>query len=136
MRVPELRHEVPVPIPDPFLYAEKGKRRIAVLHSLEIPRVREDALDLEIVPLEDLGADELFSQGLQGWEVMLELAVRACRELGIERATVSETFPLGHADHLRANGIELVVDRDFFDNRRRAKNDQELAGIRKAQKAC
>ena len=86
IRSPELRHEVPVPIPDPFLYAEKGNRRIAVLHSLEIPRVREDAPDLEIVPLEDLGSDELFTQGLQGWEVMLELAVRACQGLGVEQA--------------------------------------------------
>ncbi len=102
IRSPELRHEVPVPIPDPFLYAEKGDRRIAVLHSLEIPRVREDAPDLEIVPLEELGSDELFSQGGQGWEVMLELAVRACRKLGIESATVPESFPVGHADHLRA----------------------------------
>ena len=89
MRLPELRHEVPVPIPDPFLYAEKGDRRIAIIHSLEIPRVREDAPELEILPLEQLGADELFSQDLRGWEVLLELAVRACRELGIERATVS-----------------------------------------------
>src|SRR3989441_3538360 len=136
MRSPELRHEVPVPIPDPFLYAEKGDRRIAILHSLEIPRVREDAPDLEIVPLEDLGSDELFTQGLQGWEVMLELAVRACRELGIERATVPESFPLGHADHLRANGMELVVDRDLFDDRRRSKNETELRGIRNAQAAC
>src|SRR5437667_203398 len=74
MRSPELRHEVPVPIPDPFLYAEKDERRIVILHSLEIPRVREDAPDLEILPLEKLGSDELFTQGLQGWEVMLELA--------------------------------------------------------------
>ena len=79
MRSPELRHEVPVPIPDPFLYAEKGDRRIAIIHSLEIPRVREDAPGLEILPLEDIGSDELFTQGLQGWEVMLELAVRAAR---------------------------------------------------------
>ena len=136
IRSPELRHEVPVPIPDPFLYAEKGDRRIAVLHSLEIPRVREDAPDLEILPLEELGSDELFSRGLQGWEVMLELAVRACRKLGIERATVPETFHVGHADHLRANGVELVVERDLFDNRRRSKNETELRGIRNAQKAC
>jgi Xaa-Pro aminopeptidase len=136
IRSPELRHEVPLPIPDPFLYAEKGDRRIAILHSLEIPRVRADAPELEIVPLEDLGSDELFTQGLQSWEVMLELAVRACRELGIERATVPESFPVGHADHLRANGIELAVDRDLFDNRRRSKNATELRGIRNAQKAC
>jgi Xaa-Pro aminopeptidase len=136
MRSPELRHEVPVPIADAFLYAEKGDRRIAILHSLEIPRVRADAPNLEIVPLEDLGSDELFTQGLQGWEVMLELAVRACRKLGIEGATVPESFPVGHADHLRSNGIELAVERDLFDNRRRSKNETELRGIRNAQKAC
>src|SRR5205809_8133454 len=116
MRSPELRHEVPVPIPDYFLYAEKGHRRIAILHSLEIPRVREDAPELEIVPLEELGSDDLFTQGLQGWEVMLELAVRACRHIGIERATVPESFPVGHADHLRANGIERIADRDRLNN--------------------
>ena len=102
IRTPELRHEVPVAIPDPFLYAEKDDRRIAVLHSLEIPRVRQDAPALEIMPLEQLGSDELFTRGLQGWEVMLELA----------------------------------VDRDLFDNRRRSKNETELRGIRNAQKAC
>jgi Xaa-Pro aminopeptidase len=136
IRTPELRHEVPVAIPDPFLYAEKGDRRIAVLHSLEIPRVRQDAPALEIMPLEQLGSDELFARGLQGWEVLLELAVRACRELGIESATVPDTFPIGHADHLRANGVELAVERDLFDNRRRSKNETELRGIRNAQKAC
>jgi Xaa-Pro aminopeptidase len=135
-RSPELRHEVPVAIPDPFLYAEREGRRVVVLHSLEIPRVREQAPDLEIVPLEQLGSDELFSQGLKGWEITLELALRACRELGIESAAVPESFPVGHADHLRANGIELTVDRDLFDNRRRAKNETELRGIRNAQKAC
>ena len=136
MRSPELRHEVPVAIPDPFLYAEREGRRVVVLHSLEIPRVREEAPDLEIVPLEQLGSDELFSQGLKGWEITLELALRACRELGIESAAVPESFPVGHADHLRANGIELTIARDLFENRRRAKNETELRGIRNAQKAC
>ena len=136
MRVPELRHEVPVVIPDPFLYAETGGRRVAVLHSLEIPRVREEAPQLEIVAIEQLGADELFASGMRAWEAMLELAVRACKDLGIERATVPEGFPVGHADHLRANGVELTVDRDLFDSRRRAKNETELRGIRNAQRAC
>jgi Xaa-Pro aminopeptidase len=136
MRVPELRHEVPVPIPDAFLYAEAGGRRVAVLHSLEIPRVRAEAPEVEIVPLEELGSDELFSQGLKGWEISLELAVRACEKLGIESAIVPEGFPVGFADHLRAHGVELTVDRDLFDNRRRSKNATELRGIRNAQKAC
>jgi Xaa-Pro aminopeptidase len=136
VRSPELRHEVPVVIPDPFIYAEKDGRRVVVIHSLEIPRVRESASELEIVPIEQLGADELYAAGKKGWEVDLELALRACRELGIEKATVPATFPVGHADHLRTNGIEIVVERDVFDNRRRAKNETELRGIRNAQKAC
>jgi Xaa-Pro aminopeptidase len=109
VRSPELRHEVPVPIPDAFLYAEKGDRRVVILHSLEIPRVREEAPQLEIVPLEQLGTDELFAQGKQAWEIELEVAARACRELGIEHATVPPSFPVAHADHLRANGIEIAV---------------------------
>jgi Xaa-Pro aminopeptidase len=136
MRSPELRHEVPVPIPDPFLLAEKDGRRVVVLHSLEIPRVREDAPQLEILPLEQFGLDELYAQGLKGWEIELEVAVRACRELGIEQAVVPPSFPLGHADHLRANGIEVIVERDLFDNRRRSKTATEIAGIRRAQRAC
>jgi Xaa-Pro aminopeptidase len=136
VRSPELRHEVPVPIPDAFLYAEKGDRRVVILHSLEIPRVREEAPQLEIVPLEQLGTDELFAQGKQAWEIELEVAARACRELGIEHATVPPSFPVAHADHLRANGIEIAVDRDLFSNRRRSKNETELQGIRRAQRAC
>jgi Xaa-Pro aminopeptidase len=136
VRSPELRHEVPVAIPDEFLYAEKRDRRSVIIHSLEIPRVREEAPGLEIIPIEQLGADELYAQGKQGWEIELELAVRACRELGIDRATVPPTFPVAHADHLRANGIEIVVDRDLFNNRRRSKNATELRGIRNAQRAC
>jgi len=136
IRSPELRHEVPVPIPDPFLYAEKGDRRAAILHSLEIPRVRQEAPELEIVPLEQLGTDELFAQGKKGWEIELEVAVRACREFGIDQAAVPPSFPVGHADHLRANGIEVIVERELFDNRRRSKSETEIAGIRRAQRAC
>ncbi len=128
IRSPELRHEVPVSIPDAFLYAEKGDRRVVILHSLEIARVREDAPQLEIIPLEQLGTDELFAQGKQGWEIELEVALRGCRELGLERVTVPPSFPVAHADHLRANGVEVVVDRDLFNDRRRSKNDTEPVG--------
>src|SRR6478672_3367196 len=136
MRSPELRHEVPVPIPDPFFYAEKDGRRVVILHSLEIPRVREDAPQLEILPLEQLGMDDLFASGKKTWEMRLELAVRGCRELGIEHAVVPPSFPLEYADHLRENGIEVSIDRDLFDDRRRSKSETEIAGIRRAQRAC
>src|SRR5512132_1149104 len=135
MRSPELRHEVPVLIPDEFLYAEVGGRRVVLIHSLEIPRVRAET-DLEIVAHEELGKDELADQGLEPWQIEQELVLRGCRELGVERAVVPGSFPLGLADFLRAGGIALTIDRDAFDRRRRATNETELAGIRRAQQAC
>jgi Xaa-Pro aminopeptidase len=135
LRSPELRHEVPVVVPDAFLYVESDGRRAVVIHSLEIPRVRAET-DLEIVAIEQLGADELFAQGLPRWQIDQELVLRGCRELGIDRAAVPAGFPVGLADHLRASGVELTVERDLFDDRRRAKNATELSGIRRAQRAC
>ena len=69
-------------------------------------------------------------------EIRAELALRGANAIGVKSAVVPETFPLWLADHLRANGIELTVDKDFFDERRRVKNDAELAGMRRAQRAA
>jgi Xaa-Pro aminopeptidase len=97
--------------------------------------VREET-DLEILPTAQLGEDELIAEGKSEQEITLELALRACRKIGIERAVVPPSFPVEHADHLRAHGLELAVDRRLFENRRRAKSETELEGIRNAQRAC
>jgi Xaa-Pro aminopeptidase len=134
IRSPELRHEVPLAVPDPFLYAEASGTRYAVAHSMEVVRLAE--LDgLEALPLEEFGYDELIREGRSRIEAAREVQLRACRRLGITAAVVPPKFPLESADHLRANAVELRVDRDFFDARRRSKNALELAGIRRAQRA-
>jgi Xaa-Pro aminopeptidase len=135
VRSPELRHEVPILIPDPILYAEHDGARHAVVASMELPRVSELA-GLEAHPLEELGYDELLAQGLDRPQLILELAFRACSAFGIEDAGVPASFPLELADHLRAQGIRVQVDRDLFEQRRRVKNEHELAGIRRAQRAA
>ena len=133
---PELRHEVPLVIPDAFLYLEHDDRRAVAMHTLEIARVRADAPELEVIPTAELGEDDLYAAGKQGEEVTLELVLRACREVGITSAAVPPTFPLEKADFLRLNGVELAVDRGLFEDRRRAKTERELQGIRNAQRAC
>jgi Xaa-Pro aminopeptidase len=135
-RSPELRHEVPVLIGDPFLYVEAGGRRHVVISSMEIPRVRETGAELECHPWEEFGLDELRAQGLATEELRRKVYLRAIEALGITSAKVPFSFPLGYADPLRAQGIELVPDRDFFDARRRVKSEAELAGIRRAQRAA
>jgi Xaa-Pro aminopeptidase len=135
-RSPELRHEVPIGIPDPFLYVERNGSRHVVLTSFELDRVRELPGGLEPHPYEDFGFDELIARGLPREEVLLGVTVNACKALGIEAATVPATFPLEYADRLRGAGIEIRVDRALFEERRRVKNAVELAGIRRAQRAA
>jgi Xaa-Pro aminopeptidase len=135
IRSPELRHEVPLPIPDAFIYAEKDGECYVFVGSLEIPRI-EEVDGIVAVPLEELGVDELVKSGLRWHELDREILLRACRKLGLDEATTPRAFPLDKADFLRANGVSLDPDGDLFDDRRRAKNESELAGIRRAQRAA
>jgi Xaa-Pro aminopeptidase len=130
-----LRHEVPLPLPDPIFYAEHAGARYVFAGALDLPRMRALG-DLEVVSLESLGLDELLGGGASLPEALRELALRACRHLGIEGAVTPGDFPLEVADHLRAGGLELRADGALFDLRRRVKSGQELAGIRRAQAAA
>jgi Xaa-Pro aminopeptidase len=136
MRTPELRHEVPLGIPDPFVYAEVDGRRIVAISSMEAARVEALGTDLEVRPLEEFGADELRRSGIDQHAYARELAVRIAGGLGVRSAQVPRRFPLGIADALRSGGVELTVDQQLFDDRRRSKSGHELAGIRRAQKAA
>jgi Xaa-Pro aminopeptidase len=130
-RSPELRHEVPLLVSDPFVYVERNGTRTIYVGSLEIPLLQ--AIDgLEVFPFEELGVDEMIAAGLGRRERDPEYVLRACRKLGVTKATVPWGFPLYIADHLRANGVELETDAGLFDRRRRAKNASELAGIKRA----
>jgi Xaa-Pro aminopeptidase len=134
IRSPELRHEVPVAVPDPFLYLERNGNRVAMLSSFEVDRVREAGIDAH--PYEEFGWDELIAQGLPREELDLELALRAVKKWGVSGAVVPSMFPLELADRLRGAGVDLKVDREVFLQRRRVKNESELAGIRRAQKGA
>jgi Xaa-Pro aminopeptidase len=135
IRSPELRHEVPVPVPDPFIYVERNGSRWAFVGSLEVPRMRE-VRGLEPVALEELGIDELIAQGKKWHEAAPELVLRACRRVGVEEAVAPRTFPLELADHLRANEVRIEAIGEVFDLRRRTKTEAELDGIRLAQRSC
>jgi Xaa-Pro aminopeptidase len=135
IRFPELRHELPLAVPDPFLYVETDGVKHAVISSMEIPRL-EEAGGIECHALEEFGMDELIAQGLSRDAMVDQVSVRAVKGLGVASAVVPYFFPLELADLLRAEGVELRVDRTLFEERRRVKNAAELAGIRRAQRAA
>jgi Xaa-Pro aminopeptidase len=127
-----MRHEVPVPVPDPFLYIERNGDRHAVVTSFEISRLKP--LGITAHPYEEYGYDELLAQGLPRREVVLQALERAVEQLGLKEAVVPSDFPLLLADRLRAKGVALTADYEHFAERRRVKNQAELEGIRKAQR--
>jgi Xaa-Pro aminopeptidase len=128
----EMRNEVPVPVPDPFLYAEKDGERHAVVTSFEVSRLEPAGLTAH--PMEEYGYDDLLAQGLARHEVLMTVNERAVEQLGIKNAVVPHTFPVELADRLRAQGVELKPDKEFFAKRRRVKSETGLAGIRRAQR--
>jgi Xaa-Pro aminopeptidase len=102
---------------------------------MEAGRLRELGL-FEVHPHEELGMDELVASGLAPTEIDAQLGLRAVGSLGIERASVPGNFPVWLADRLRAAGVELDVDQELFDDRRRSKTEAQVAGIRRAQRAA
>jgi Xaa-Pro aminopeptidase len=129
---PSMRHEVPVSIGDDFVYVERNGTRLVAVASLETPRLGGNGL--EVHAFEDFGYDDLIAQGLNRERALVEIALRACRDAGVTSAAVPPDFPVAVADHLRANGIDLSPDSELFVQRRRSKNEAELAGIRRAQR--
>jgi Xaa-Pro aminopeptidase len=136
LRSAEMRHEVALVVPDPFLYVETGGLRRVLVSSMEQPRIAEVDPDLELHAPEEFGYDELLAGGAERADAVLEVAVRACQALGVRKAAVPPEFPLALADRLRAAGLTLDADRSVFEARRRVKSEAELAGIRRAQAAA
>jgi Xaa-Pro aminopeptidase len=136
IRSPEMRHEVPIGVPDPFLYVERNGLRHTVSTSFEVDRIAAIPGGPQAHPYEEFGFDELIASGLAREEVDLAVAVNACKAFGVEKAVVPPMFPIGLGERLSQAGIQVTSDRDTFALRRRVKTEAELAGMRRAQRAA
>src|SRR5215218_2162010 len=131
-----LRHEIPLAIGDPFLFAEVDGRRYVLTSHLESERIRRALPDAELLDYFELGYKELVSHGMSLPDASREVEARAVREIGLGEAVVPGDFPLGLGDRLRQDGVVLTVDDGAVDLRRRAKTPAELDGIRAAKRAA
>jgi Xaa-Pro aminopeptidase len=131
-----LRHELPLGILDPFSYFEVDGRRVVVIAAMEADRIQEAAPGVEILDPYTLGLDELVAHGMHWHDIDAELCARAAAELGTRKLVVPAALPVGVADRLRADGVEVVPDELEFIRRRRSKNASEIEGVRRAQDAA
>ena len=125
VRSPELRHEVPIGIPDPSSTSSGTAVGTSSISSMEIPRLAELGR-FELHPLEEFGLDELSARRASLRRVRDEVAMRAVAGSGRAAPLVPEAFPLWLADRLRAEGVELTVDRDAL-RRSPAREDRRRA---------
>lgn len=132
----DLFHAIPAGIGDPFLYVETDGRKVALISTLDRGTVLGAEPSAEIMDLIALGWKDLVRGGMPRTDADFEVARRALAELGVREAIVPWRFPVGLADVLRADGVELTVDGDAFARRRRIKTEVQLEGIRRAQAAA
>ena len=136
VRAPALRHELPIAIIDPVLFAEVDGRRYVLTSHLERERIKHALPEAELLDYVELGYRKFVQQGMSMLEAGREVEARAVQEIGIEEAVVPGDFPLALGDRLRRGGVVLTVDDAAVELRRRAKSSVELEGIRTAQRAA
>jgi len=136
VRSPALRHEIPIGIIDPLLFAEVDGRQYVLTSFLERDRVKQLLPDAELLDYVKLGYREFAKSGMSMLEAGREVEARAVQEIGITEAIVPGDFPLALGDRLREDGVALTVDDSVVGLRRRAKSPVELEGIRVAARAA
>lgn len=127
----DMRYEVRVEIPDPFILLDVGDRKIVFLDHREFGVFREHnenpAIELVLAnPLMD-AAREIPGDG----PVAGKLAFHILQTYGVadHPIVVPTSFPLDVADFLRAQGVRLTPTRLFVPARLR-KSREEIAAIR------
>jgi Xaa-Pro aminopeptidase len=119
--------------PDPFLFVQKGRRRILVMSDLEIDRARKQA------SVDRVLAWSRYQKALEaaGSKASPAAVIEAVlRELGLRRVEVPSRFPLGMAEELRRRGVRLRVRPDPFWPQREVKGQEEVRAIAQALRAA
>ncbi len=119
--------------PDPFLFAQKGRRGYLVLNDLEIDRGRRQASVDRVLSWSRL-ARRIEARG--GRPSVAALAVELLAELRLRRVEVPRGFPLGLAHELRDLGVRLDVAADPFWPERAQKTRSEVRDIEEALRAA
>ena len=105
-----LRHELPITILDPLLYAEQDGQTWIMSSVLEAQRIQACRPDATLIDIDELGLLELLRSDRSCDEIELELVSRAAARTAIKQAIIDFDFPASVADRLRADGMQLTLD--------------------------
>ena len=120
--------------PGSFVFLWTPHKKIMLAHNLEIDRARDQASVDQVLSYTqyEKRAKERSQERPNGNVVLLELL----RDLGLGKLQVPADFPLGVADFLRGEGIELIIAAEPLFPQRKIKDAEEIKGIRRAMRAA
>jgi Xaa-Pro aminopeptidase len=119
--------------PDPFLFVQAGRRRVMVMSDLEMDRAKKQARVDRVLSWTRV-AQQIEERGRQA--TVASVIARVLRDLGVRRAEVPRSFPLGLAMEVDARGIRLDVAEDPFWPEREIKTAAEVRAIEAALRAA
>ena len=93
--------------PDPFVFLWTASEKLILANNLEIDRARDQARVDRVLPYAQY-EEQTKQKGVEqpnAKDVLLELL----RDLGMQKLQVPAEFPLGTADFLRGEGLELDI---------------------------
>ena len=132
-----MRHEVPLRGSGSVPLRGAGRRAVRRPELVRArPPGRGGAAARDALAYEELGIDELYAQGLPREEIELEVILRATRRFGIERASCPRPSRCRSPTTCARTGSRSRPTASTSSERRRVKNEAELAGIRRAQRAA
>ena len=113
-----------------------GKTYLAV-SSLEYGRAEKEAPVDGLLSYDELGIVKLARELKSGARAYAAAVANLLDDLGASGSPVSvpADFGVAYADELRARGVTITPDGKLFDGLRRAKTEEEISNIQKAQEA-
>ncbi|MEJ7632458.1 MAG: Xaa-Pro peptidase family protein [Rubrobacteraceae bacterium] len=123
--------------PDPVVCLRVDGKTYLAVSSLEYGRASKEAPVDELLSYEELDIIRLARELKSGAKAYAAAISNLLKKLGAADSPI--VVPAGmavvYADALRARGLEITPDRQLFDGLRRAKTDNEISHIEKAQRA-
>lgn len=129
----DMLYALRIPIADPFVFLDTGRRRLVFLDSREYEFVKRENTNkkLTILPLEAVVKKARERKEQASGLCRLVLQILESYKLQKQTIEVPASFPLPLADSLRAQKISLVVRQPFWEQRE-IKQANELRAIQKS----
>lgn len=119
--------------PDPFLFVQKGRRKILVMSDLEMGRAKKQASVDKVMSWTKIAAP-LEKNGKT--PSTADVIARTLEILGLKRVDVPSSFPLGLAMQLDQRGIRLDLVQDPFWPDREVKRPDEVRALEASLRAA